>query len=99
MPIPTDAMHHRTLLFEFVKPVILDANKFDEVWPYVDSVYRTLRGEQLLCNGTVRVQKYECRLRKSSKSGTAKVADGKVIKWRHSSIRDKDLCQVQIKVS
>ena len=100
MPISEDALHHRTLLFELSKPVILSPAKFEEVWPYVDSVYRTLRGVELKCNGTIRVQKYECRLRKSSKSGTAKVApDGKIIKRRHSSIRDKDLCHVQIKVS
>lgn len=102
MPISTDAMYHRTLLCDLVTPVVLNADKFDEVWPYVDSVYRTLRGVELKCNGTVKVQKYECRLRKSSKSGTAKVTllvDGKIIKRRYSSIRDKDLCHVQIKVS
>ena len=100
MPISNDALYHRAILFALDKPVILNTDKFSEVWPYIDSVYRTLRGEQLVHNGTVRVQKYECRLRKSSKSGTAKVApEGKIIKRRHSSIRDKDLCQVQIKVS
>ena len=44
--------------------------------------------------------RYDCRLRKSTKSSTSRVADeGKTIKRRHSSIRDKNLCFVQIKVS
>ncbi|KAF8418741.1 hypothetical protein EV426DRAFT_618294 [Tirmania nivea] len=100
MPISADALHYRTLLFELSKPVIIPADKFNEIWPYVDTVYRTLRGEVLQCNGTLRVQKYECRLRKSIKSSTAKVAtEDKILKRRHSSIRDKHLCHVQIKVS
>ena len=67
----------------------------------MDSVYSKLQQELLQAYGTVRVQKYECRLRKSKKSSTARVADsdGKVIKRRHSSIRDSDLCNVRIKVS
>ncbi|KAF8433176.1 hypothetical protein BGX38DRAFT_211774 [Terfezia claveryi] len=100
MPISADALHYRTLLFELRKPVIIPADKFNEIWPYIDSVYATLRGEVLQCNGTLRVQKYECRLRKSSKSSTAKVAtEGKIIKRRNSSVRDKHLCHVRIKVS
>ncbi|KAF8420376.1 hypothetical protein EV426DRAFT_243477 [Tirmania nivea] len=100
MPISADALHYRTLLFELSKLVIIPADKFNEIWPYVDTVYRTLRGEVLRCNGTLRVQKYECRLCKSIKSSTAKVAtEDKIIKRQHSSIRDKHLCHVQIKVS
>ncbi|KAF8424878.1 hypothetical protein EV426DRAFT_597610 [Tirmania nivea] len=99
-PISTDALHYRTLLFELNKPVVISVEKFNEIWPYVDSVYTTLQQELLQCNGTVRVQKYECRLRKSSKSSTAKVAtEGKIVKRRNSSIRDKNLCHVRIKVS
>ncbi|KAF8415879.1 hypothetical protein EV426DRAFT_628739 [Tirmania nivea] len=79
MPISADALHYRTLLFELSKPVIIPADKFNEIWPYVDTVYRTLRGEVL---------------------HTAKVTtEDKIIKRRHSSIRDKYLCYVQIKVS
>jgi len=36
---------------------------------------------------------------KSRKSSTTQDADGKVIKRRHSSIRDTHLCNVRIKVS
>jgi len=64
----------------------------------VDSVYSKLQQELLQAHGTVRVQKYECRLRKSKKSSTTQDADGKVIKRRHSSIRDAHLCNVRIKV-
>ncbi|KAF8425213.1 hypothetical protein EV426DRAFT_573443 [Tirmania nivea] len=99
MPISTDALHYRTLLFELSKPVTIPTEKFDEIWPYVDSVYTSLSGEVLQCNGTIQVRKYECRLRKSTKSSTAKVTEGKIIKRRHSSIRDKHQCHVRIKVS
>jgi len=74
MALSANALHHRTLLFELNKPVIISADQFDEGWPYVDSVYTKLALEMLQCNGTMRVQKYECRLRKSSKPRTARVA-------------------------
>ncbi|KAF8439645.1 hypothetical protein BGX38DRAFT_1144645 [Terfezia claveryi] len=45
MPISTDALHYRTLLFELSKPVTIPAEKFDEIWP-----------EELQCNGTVWVE-------------------------------------------
>jgi len=99
MPISADALHHCTILFDLSKLVIMSSEKFDEIWLYVDSVYLKLQSELLQAGGTIRVQKYECRLRKSRKSGTAQVADGKIIKCRHSSIRDAGLCNVQIKVS
>lgn len=76
---------------------------FEEVWPYIDSVYTKLRSESL--QGTVRVQTYEYRPRKSKKSQTTREAtsasDSKVIKRRCSggSIRDSYLCNVRIKVS
>ncbi|RPB24048.1 hypothetical protein L211DRAFT_879435 [Terfezia boudieri ATCC MYA-4762] len=70
---------------------------FDEMWPYIDSVYTKLQQELLQNNGTMRVQKYECWLRKSKKS--SQYDDSKVVKRRHTSIRDKHLCHVQIKVS
>jgi len=103
MLISADALHYRTRLFDLSKPVVMSSEKFDEIWPYmtpyVDSVYSKLQSELLQAGGTIRVRGYECRLRKSRKSGTARVADGKIIKRRHSSIRDADLCNVRIKVS
>ncbi|KAF8451341.1 hypothetical protein BGX38DRAFT_1269591 [Terfezia claveryi] len=100
MPISADALHYRTILFELSKPVTIPPQIFDEIWPYVDSVYSKLQQELLQAYGTVRVQKYECRLRKSRKSSVAQVADtdGKVIKRRQSSIRNANLCNVRIKV-
>ncbi|RPB20507.1 hypothetical protein L211DRAFT_841596, partial [Terfezia boudieri ATCC MYA-4762] len=44
-----DALHYRTLLFELSKPVTIPAEKFDEIWLYVDSVYASLSGEVLQC--------------------------------------------------
>ena len=100
IPISEDALQYCTLLFELNKPVVIPASTFEEVWPYVDSIYRTLPDEALQCNGELKVQKYECRLRKSAKSGTTKRApEDKVIKRRHSSIRDKGICNVRMKVS
>ena len=100
MPISVEALHNRAILFDLSKPVTMPLAAFDEAWRYVDSVYTTLRGEDLRAYGTVRVQKYECRLRKSKKSNTTRDApDGKVIKRRHSSIRDQGICNVRIKVS
>ena len=100
MPISPDALHSRALLFDLTKPVTMPSEMFSETWSYVDSVYTKLRGEELQAYGKVRVQKYECRLRKSKKSSTAKSAsDNKVIKRRHSSIREQGICQVRIKVS
>ncbi|KAF8458932.1 hypothetical protein BGX38DRAFT_1325934 [Terfezia claveryi] len=75
MPISADALHYRTILFELSKPVTIPPQIFDEIWPYVDSVYSKLQQELLQAYGTVRVQKYECRLRKSRKSSVAQVAD------------------------
>ena len=100
MPLPPDALSWRTKLFELCDPITLPPEKFDEIWPLVDSVYSKTQGELLQNNGTVRVQKYECRLRKSTKSSTARPnTDDKTIKRRHSSIREKHLCHVRMKIS
>ena len=98
MPLSPDALHHRGLLFDLTKPATLSPEMFDDIWPYVDSVYTKLQQELLQQNGTVRVQKYECRLRKSKKSG-AYTREPSSKKRRHSSIRDQYLCDVRIKVS
>ena len=95
IPLSINALNYRAMLFELDKPVTLSIDIFNEVWPYIDSVYMKLQSELLQCNGTMRVQKYECRLRKSTKPSTAKVAsEGKVIKRRNTSIRNKHLCHV-----
>ena len=84
MPISADALHQRTMLFELSKPVTMSSQLFDEAWPYIDSVYTKLQSELLQAHGTLRVQKYECRLWKSKMSNTTRDADtsGKVIKRR-----------------
>ncbi|KAF8439569.1 hypothetical protein BGX38DRAFT_1207484, partial [Terfezia claveryi] len=56
MPISADALHYRTILFDLSKPVTISPQIFDEVWPYVDSVYSKLQQELLQAYGTVRVQ-------------------------------------------
>jgi len=58
MPISTDALHHRAMLFDLSKPVTMSPKTFDEMWPYADSVYTKLQQELLQAHGTVRVQKY-----------------------------------------
>ena len=100
MPIASEALQYRTLLFDLSKPVTMTPEMFDEVWPYVDSVYTKLQSVMLRTYSTVRVHKYECRLRKSKKSSSAKEApSNKVIKCQHSGIHDQNLCHVRIKVS
>ena len=39
MPIPMDALYYRTLLFELSKPVIMSAERFNEVWPFIMRLY------------------------------------------------------------
>ncbi|RPB29801.1 hypothetical protein L211DRAFT_832501 [Terfezia boudieri ATCC MYA-4762] len=78
IPISTDALHYRTLLFELSKPVTIPAEKFDEIWLYVDSVYASLSGEVLQCksrnaitegkiikrrNSSIRDYKHLCHVR------------------------------------
>jgi len=100
IPISTNTLHHRALLFDLSKPVTMSPEMFDEAWLYVDSVYTKLQSELLQAQGTVRVQKHECRLRKSKKSSTTQDGNAnKVIKRRHTSIREQGLCHVRIKVS
>ena len=100
MPISVDALYYRTILFELNKPVTMSGEMFDEAWLYVDSVYTKLQSELLQAQGIVRVQKYECRLRKSKKSSTAQDGNAnKVIKRWHATIREQGLCHVRIKVS
>jgi len=45
---------------------------FSTYWPLVDSVYTKLGVRLLRRNNTAEVQKYESRLRKRRKSGTAR---------------------------
>ena len=55
-----------TMLFDLSKPVSMSLEKFDEVRPFIDSVYTKLQQELL--------QNNECRLSKSRKSNTARDA-------------------------
>ena len=59
MPISADTQHYRTMLFELSKLVTMSPEIFDEMWPYVDSVYSKLQQELLQAHSTVRIQKYE----------------------------------------
>jgi len=55
MPISAEALHYRTILFQLSKPVIISPEIFNEIWPYVDSVYSKLQQELLQAHGTVQV--------------------------------------------
>jgi hypothetical protein len=46
-------------------------SQFGEYWPLISTVYTKLGGKNIQQNGTVEVQRYECRLRKSNKNGKA----------------------------
>ena len=66
IPISSNGLNYRNLLFNLDKPINISPEILDEVWPYVDSVYAKLCSEELQAFGTVRVQTFECRLRKST---------------------------------
>ncbi|RPB26747.1 hypothetical protein L211DRAFT_846912 [Terfezia boudieri ATCC MYA-4762] len=53
MPISTNTLHYHTILFELSKPVIILPQIFNEIWPYVDSVYSKLQQELLQAYGTI----------------------------------------------
>jgi hypothetical protein len=86
-------------LFDLTTSITLPAEEFDKVWPFVSSVY-SAKQHRVLENGTPKVSKYECRLRKSRKSSTVRpMDDGKQIKRRHgSSARESHQCQVRIRI-
>jgi hypothetical protein len=98
--VPEQADHYKEILFNLEKPVVLNAEQFDTFWPLVDSVWTKIGGITTQQNGTVEVQHYECRLRKSKKTGTnVAKKEGRVVKNRITSARVKDLCQVRMKTT
>ena len=96
MPISTDALHYHAMLFDLSKPITISPKTFDKMWLYIDSVYSRLQQELLQAHGTVRIQKYECRLWKHKKSSTTQDTDSKVIKRQDSSIWDAQLGNIWI---
>ena len=102
MPVSTDALQYRNLLFHLNKPVNMTVELFNTVWPCIDSVYTKLRSGSLQAYSKVHVETCECRLRKTKKLKTAcdaTASNNKVIKQRCSGIRDSYVCNVRIKVS
>jgi hypothetical protein len=74
--------------------------QFDTYWPLTDAVWTKIGGKTQQQNGTVEVQHYECRLRKSKKTGTnVAKKEGRVVKARITTSRVKDLCQVRMKMT
>ena len=47
MPISSNGLNYRNLLFNLDKPINISPEILDEVWPFVDSVYAKLRSEKL----------------------------------------------------
>lgn len=100
IPVPEHANTYRETLFHLEKPVELTQQQFDEYWPLVDTVWTKIGGNTIQRGGTVRVQHYECRLRKSKKTGTnVSRKEGRVVKPRITATRLKDICQVQMKIT
>jgi len=98
--LPENSSYWRNALFHLETPVFMSSEEYNTYWPMVDSVYKKFGGNLRQKKGTVEVQKYEYRLRKSQKSGTAQPAtDEKKIKRCHTSIRIAGQCEVQIKVT
>ena len=84
------------MLFDPGKPVTMSLEMFNETWPYIDSVYTQLRGEELQASGHYAFRN-ECRLRKSKKSSAAKDFPDKVIKRRHGSIKIKAFVKYELR--
>ena len=107
IPLPDGHAEWRARLFDLdlgAGPVIMTKAQFDTFWPLVDSVYRKLNSTVVQRNGTVRAQKYECRLRNSGQGRGGKPQPSKnqgagVAKRQLKKKRAKDLCQVRIKIS
>ena len=100
IPVPEQAHIYREMLFHLENPVELTEQQFDEYWPLVDTVWTKIGGSTVQRGGTIRVQHYECRLRKSKKTGTnVSRKEGRVVKPRITEVRVKDLCQVQMKIT
>lgn len=97
--LPPDANNYKKLLFELEGPVELNQEQYDAYWPLVDSVWTKIGGATIQQNGTIEVQHYECRLRKSKKTGTKTQNEGRVVKNRITFARVKDLCQVRMKIT
>jgi hypothetical protein len=98
--VPKEADYYKKNLFDLEKPVVLSVEEFDTFWPLVDSAWTKLAGKTVQQNGTVEVQHYECRLRKSKKTGTnVAKKEGRIVKNRITSVRMKDLCQVRMKMT
>jgi hypothetical protein len=101
--IPKDATIWIDSLFNLEYPITTSQSLFEEYWPLISSVYTKLGGKLIQQNGTVEVQKYECRLRKSKKTGKApppKTIGNGGIKKRHGRTgREKGQCNVRIKTT
>ena len=98
--VPSQADTYREMLFRLEKPVQLTQQEFDEFWPLVDTVWTKIGGNTTQRQGTIQVQHYECRLRKSKKTGTNVARnEGRVVKPRMTAVRIKDLCQVRMKIT
>ena len=99
IPVPSQATTYREILFRLENPVQLTLLEFDEYWPLVDTVWTKIGGNTTQRQGTIQVQHYECRLRKSKKTGTNVARnEGRVVKPRMTAVRIKDLCQVRMKI-
>ncbi|KAA8893707.1 hypothetical protein FN846DRAFT_499967 [Sphaerosporella brunnea] len=98
--VPEQADYYKEILFNLENPVVLSVEQFDTYWPLTDAVWTKIGGKTLQQNSTVEVQHYECRLRKSKKTGTnVAEKEGRVVKNRITTSRVKDLCQVRMKMT
>ena len=99
IPIADDSIYWSSLLFDLTQPVLLTEQQYDDAyWPLISTVYTKIGGLLLQKNGTIEVQNYECRLRKSKKPGQVRPKDG--VKKRYgSTVRQSGLCNVRIKTT
>jgi hypothetical protein len=76
IPVPENAHLWSDALFKLEKPMLLSVAEFDLYWPLISTVYTKIGGLLVQQSGTVHVQKYECRLRKSKTGSKRPPKDG-----------------------
>ena len=99
IPIPDDAYERSNLLFSLKKAITLPCGEFERHWSLVNAVCTGTGGLVPQQNGTVEVQKYECRLRKSEKQGRAPPSQNpNGIKKEQCATLDNPMCESKQRV-
>jgi hypothetical protein len=98
IPLLSNASQWKKNLFQLRSQVVTTGDVSNTYRLLVDSVYTKLGGRLVQQNQTIEGQKYECRLRASKIPATARSNTEGKINRRQSSVRDRDQCDVRMKI-